>query len=55
MLLVKKSDDPWRLCVNLHALNEKTIKDKFPILEELLDEMCGTKFFTELDLCSGYH
>jgi hypothetical protein len=57
VLLVKKHDSSWCLCVDYRTLNAKTVCNMFPILvvNELLDELHDDRFFTKLDLRSGYH
>lgn len=53
---MKKIGD-WGLCVDYRRLNAMTVKNKFPlpVIDELLDELVGAKWFTTLDLSLGFH
>jgi hypothetical protein len=57
VLLVKKKDNSWRFCVDYRKLNTITVKNKFPlpIIDEFLDEIAGSQYFTTIDLASAFH
>jgi hypothetical protein len=57
VLLVKKKDRTWRFCVDYQKLNDLTIKNRFPmpLVEEIVEELVGTQYFSSLDLIAGYH
>jgi hypothetical protein len=57
VIFVEKKDGTQRMCVDYRALNEVTIKNKYPFprIEDLFDQLKGAKVFSKIDLRSGYH
>lgn len=59
ILVPKKSVNgvkKYRLCIDFRELNKKLIPDKYPLprIDEILDNLGKTKYFTKLDMFSGY-
>ena len=56
IVMVKKKDNSWRLCVDYRNLNQVTKKDAHPLprIDDTLDQLSGAHWFSTLDLASGY-
>lgn len=56
VVMVPKKDGKWRFCVDYRRLNDVTEKDSYPLprIDESLDLVAGSKWFSSLDLRSGY-
>nr|GEY86938.1 reverse transcriptase [Tanacetum cinerariifolium] len=57
VLFVKKKDGSMRLCIDYRDLNCVTIRNRYPLprIDDLFDQLQGAKFFSKIDLKSGYH
>ena len=57
VLLVRKKNGEWRMCIDFRKLNEITIKDAYalPFIDELLESVHGATIFSALDLFSVYY
>jgi hypothetical protein len=56
-LFVENKDKSQRLCIYHRALNEVTIKNKYPLsrIDDLFDQLIRAKYFSKIDLRSGYY
>ncbi|GBG92717.1 hypothetical protein CBR_g56856 [Chara braunii] len=56
-LFVRKKNKDSQLCIDYHKLNTQTIRnaDPLPRIDDLLERLGGAKFFSKLNLKSGYH
>jgi hypothetical protein len=57
VFFIKKKDGALRLVQDYRALNAITIKNKYPLplISELIEKLCGAKYFTKLDVRWGFN
>ncbi|GKA17128.1 putative reverse transcriptase domain-containing protein [Tanacetum coccineum] len=57
VLFVKKMDGSFQMCINYRELNKLTVKNRYPLprIDDLFDQLQGSRFYSKIDLRSGYH
>ncbi|CAG2250324.1 unnamed protein product [Mytilus edulis] len=57
IVLVKKSDGSWRFCIDFRAVNLLVLRPSYPLprIDDTIDSLSGSKFFSTVDLKSGYY
>ena len=57
IIMVKKANGKWRMCIDFTDLNNACWKDSFPLprIDQLMDSTAGLKLFTLMDTFSRYN
>ncbi|GJX41466.1 putative nucleotidyltransferase, ribonuclease H [Tanacetum coccineum] len=57
VLFVKKKDGSFHMCINYRELNKLTVNNRYllPRIDDLFDQLQGSRCFSKIDLRSGYH
>ena len=57
VLFIKKKDGSLRLCTDYIQLNRAIIRNQYPLpsVDELFDQLPGSRVYSKIDLRSGYH
>ena len=53
-VLVRKKDGSLRFCIEFRKLNACTVRDAFSLINDTIDTLLSAKYFSKLDLRSGY-
>ena len=57
VILVKKANGKWRMCMDFTNLNKACLKESFPLsrIDQLVDSIVGYKLLTFMDAFLGYN
>ena len=57
VILVKRANEKWRMCVDFIDLNKACPKDSFPLprINQIVDSIVGHKLLMFMDAFSGYN
>ena len=57
VILVKKTNDKWRICIDFINLNKTYPKDSYPLpsIDQLMDATSGHELLTFIDAFVGYN
>ncbi|GKD63838.1 putative reverse transcriptase domain-containing protein [Tanacetum coccineum] len=57
VLFVKKKDGSFPMCIDYRELNKLIVKNRYPLprIDDLFDQLQGSKVYSKIDLRSGYH